>query len=473
LRRTMHVAVREFLATVMTKGFILGVLMTPVLLLVVVGGMMLLRSQGGPRAAGSVAVIDRSGLVAPEVLRRFGGEATEAQRRRDAEELERASGEAARRIGLDEEQAALAKNAAARAAADHARGADLSVEVLPPQADPEEEKQRLAPPAQRGEGGRPRLAVAVFPEALLRPGAGGDYPGFELFMAPKVDFEIEGQITRRLSEAVVDARLGHDERVRAGGLTPGDVRRLLAHPEVKARAVTAAGEKETSELASFVIPMGFMLLLLISVMTAGQYLLTTTIEEKGSRVMEVLLSAISPLQLMVGKVLGQMAVGLVILVVYSGLAIAALLGFSMKHLVDPMHVVYLITFFLIAFFLVASFMAGIGSAVTELREAQTLMAPVMAIMIVPWLLWMPIQRAPNSVLATTLSFVPGLNPFVMVIRIAGSEPIPAWQIPVSILVGVLTAAASAWAAAKIFRVGVLMYGKPPDFRTLARWIRMA
>jgi ABC-2 type transport system permease protein len=89
------------------------------------------------------------------------------------------------------------------------------------------------------------------------------------------------------------------------------------------------------------------------------------------------------------------------------------------------------------------------------------------------MLWMPILRNPNSTFAQVCSFVPLINPFVMVLRVSGSETIPFWQIPASILVGMLTVVVLAWASAKIFRIGVLMYGKPPNLATLIRWVRMA
>src|SRR4030095_16152661 len=107
------------------------------------------------------------------------------------------------------------------------------------------------------------------------------------------------------------------------------------------------------------IPGAFLFLLWISVFTAGQYLLTSTIEEKSSRVMEVLLSAVSPMQLLVGKIVGQMAVGLTILLLYSSVGIVSLIVFSMKHLIDPLNLVYLILFFFIAFFFIATLMASI------------------------------------------------------------------------------------------------------------------
>jgi ABC-2 type transport system permease protein len=221
------------------------------------------------------------------------------------------------------------------------------------------------------------------------------------------------------------------------------------------------------------MPGAFMMLLWISVFFGGQSLLTTTVEEKSSRVMEVLLSAVSPLQLMTGKILGQMFAALTIMVLYAGSGLGALFVFKQDHLLDPLALVYLVVFFVIAFFIIASIMAAVGSAVNDMREAQALMGPIMSVLVIPMILWMPISRNPNSTFAQVCSFVPPINPFIMVVRLAGSEKVPAWQVPVSILVGVLTMLFCAWAAAKVFRVGVLMYGKPPNLRTLIKWVRMA
>jgi ABC-2 type transport system permease protein len=221
------------------------------------------------------------------------------------------------------------------------------------------------------------------------------------------------------------------------------------------------------------VPGAFMFLLWMSVFVAGQYLLTSTIEEKSSRVMEVLLSATSPLELMVGKIIGKGAVGLLVLVLYAGAGILALIAATMLDLIAWQNVVFLLVYFVIAYFIVASLMAAIGAAVTELAEAQALMTPINLVLMIPMLLWLPIMRNPNGTFAQVCSFVPLINPFVMVLRISGPEQIPGWQIAASIFIGVLTVVALVWASAKIFRVGVLMYGKPPNFSTLLRWVRMA
>ena len=101
-----------------------------------------------------------------------------------------------------------------------------------------------------------------------------------------------------------------------------------------------------------------MILLLMSVLTSGQYLLTSTVEEKSNRVVEVLLSAVSAMELMTGKILGQMAVGLLVLALYAGLGIVALVSFAMLGLLDPMLIVFLLIFYVLAYFTIGSLHGG-------------------------------------------------------------------------------------------------------------------
>lgn len=503
MSKTLIVAVREFASTVLTKGFLLGIIMMPVMIFIAIIGISVMMKNAGPRVEGTVAIIDRTGRVAARVAEKFTPEALEKEKAQTAARAAAAAEDLAAGAPLPPAQKQMATGMVAdvtRAALDKTRG--ISIQALPPDADVEKEKAGLATVDIHARAGnaaaeRPRVMLVVIPPGAVMPdpsaesaAPGGATPGagattdrpaprspyarYEVFTAPKLDFEIRQRVQRKVEESIVDARIESDPRLAGSGLSPAVLRGILDSPQSEVINVTRSGEKKgkIGEL-QMLIPMGFILLLFMAVMVSGQSLLTTTIEEKSSRVMEVLLSAVSPMQLMVGKIIGQMGVGLLILLLYAGMGVAGLIAMSLGDLIDLSKVVYLIVFFIIAYFTIASMMAAIGSAVSELREAQTLMTPVMMLMIIPWILWLPISRAPNSVMAQVLSFVPGANPFVMVIRLCGSEPVPAWQIPVSILVGAATAAACAWAAAKIFRIGVLMYGKPPDFRTLLKWVRMA
>ena len=236
--------------------------------------------------------------------------------------------------------------------------------------------------------------------------------------------------------------------------------------------VTANAERTTVGAFNVMLPLAFMFLLFMGIMGGGQGLLTSTIEEKSSRVMEVLLSAVSPMQLMAGKLIGYMSVSLVGMSFYVIAGLLALTSFSLFGLIDPSLIGYLFIFFVIAYFVIGSIMMAIGSAVSEMREAQSLMMPVTIVMILPWLLWLPISRDPNSTLSVVASFIPPINSFGMLLRMASSEPPPLWQVWASIGVGVLSVYLALWMAARIFRIGLLLTGKPPNLGTLLRWVRM-
>lgn len=145
----------------------------------------------------------------------------------------------------------------------------------------------------------------------------------------------------------------------------------------------------------------------------------------------------------------------------------------MGDLISPLTVILIFIFFLLAYFMFASLMAAIGSAVNDLREAQSLMTPVMLLMMMPYIFFMPVIRAPNSMFSTIVSFIPPISPFIMIMRVASNDPPPNWQIALAILLNMIAVVLFLWIAAKVFRVGLLMFGKPPNFRTLFKWIRMA
>ncbi len=478
MRKTLHVAMREFSSTVLTKGFILGVLLVPVIMAIVGGAMALTSKLKGPTLVGEVAVIDRTGAVADGVTKEFGEEGAKRERDRMAAAAGESAEQAAELMGMEKDQVKQIKGMSQATAASAAPPPELSVVVLDKttNAEPIKDALKTVDISEKDESGAPRrqrVAVAIIGPDALTPGEDGKYAGFELYTAQRIDFQIQERIGRLIGRAIVDARLAADQRIGAAGMTAEQVREIVREPKPTIQTMTAKGERKSNELASIFVPLGFMMLLLMAAMVGGQYLLTTVVEEKSSRVMEVLLSAVSPLELMIGKIVGQMFVGMLILVLYSGLSIGFLVYLGQGHLLQPLNMVYIVIFFFIAFFIMASLFAAVGSAVNELREAQTLQMPISLLLILPYAFWLPVSRAPNSTLSVVLSFVPVINPFIMVIRLGGSEPIPAWQPPLGVLVGLVTVAFCAWAAAKIFRIGVLMYGKPPNFKTLVQWVRMA
>lgn len=463
MRRVFWVAWREFAATALTKSFLLGIFLPPIFMAIAMLALPMLMNQKAPKVTGHVAVIDQSGVVAGRLEKFFSAE--EVRKRRE-ERFAKVKAMTPVVPGMDGQIAQAEKMAN-----DFMPEPDLKIVRLDPGASVDDEKKPIL--AAEGKekdagGGNPRLGLVVVPMGAVKPEkAGVEYGGFRMFVTPRLDIEVQNEIESQVQRAVVDAR------IEAKNYSVDEIRAMVKRPDVTTKSVTASGDTTSSEVAKILLPGAFMFLMFMSVMLCGQGLLSSTIEEKSTRVMELLLSAVTPMQLMMGKILGQMAVGLLVMAIYAGTGVSALAFFAMMAQIDLMNLVWLLVFFVIAFGMIASLFAAVGSAVNDIREAQTLQTPVMILLVIPMMLWMPIMRNPNSVFAQVVSFVPPIGPFVMVLRLAGSEKIPSWQLPVSIVVGVVSVVVFMWAAAKIFRVGVLMYGKPPNFLTLLKWIRMA
>jgi len=219
-----------------------------------------------------------------------------------------------------------------------------------------------------------------------------------------------------------------------------------------------------------VIPLLGLTLTWLGVFISAQYLLQNTMEERSSKVMEVLLSAVSPMHLMSGKIIGLGLVGFVLTGVYGGTIGVGLMFAAMSDLIRWSSLFLFCLYYLMAYLVMGSMFAAIGSAVTELREAQSLMTPGVLLMTVPFLLIVPMMSEPNGSMAVWMSYVPLLTPFVMSFRVLSTDPVPWLQVITTLIWGYMWAVACVWASAKVFRVGVLMQGKAPTITELARWV---
>lgn len=467
MSRVLQVAKREFVSTALTKGFIFGAFVVPALFaaLIPVIVVLMLRTTAPP-IVGEIAVLDRTGQIAGDFETRF--YETLEQRKADEQEMMDQASEMASKFGGPgaANSGEMAESVTKNLLAD----INVTVRTLPLDADVEATKAPLTDGAAKDDPGR-LLAVAVIDENAVVKSAGEDgterFGGYTLFVRPKTDDRTADAIRGTLRESIKDHR--YDEY----GFDRSEISALNT-VNAQTKEITASGEERGStEDLQQILPVVFMILMVMSIMVGGGYLLTTTVEEKSSRVVELLLSATSPMQLMTGKILGQMAVGLSMMVIYSGVGIGALFTFALQDMIDPMSIVYMLIFFVMGYFMLASLMAAIGSAVNDMREAQSLQTPVILTIMIPYFLWMPISRDPNSTLATVLSFIPPMNPFIMMMRVVSSDPPPTWEIMLSIAVMGLGVLICLKIAAKVFRVGLLMYGKPPNLRTLIKWVRMA
>jgi ABC-2 type transport system permease protein len=462
MKKILRVAEREFVATAGTRAFIFAILVTPAIIGLIIFAMPRLMNEAPPKIDGQVAIIDVTGQVSQGVQDYLKPEQIAHRRQEEFERMQK-SMPAMLRSGSGSPRTQRAVDDAFKKALGEVP--TLTVTVLGQGTDLESAKAPLkVKPADAKAGDRVALIV-VHPNAIAPASGSTTLGAYDLYVRGKLDDRIVDELKDSVRESII-AR-----RIEQSGLDRARIDSLTNVESVDATAVMADGEGANNEILNMLLPAAFMGLLLMSVMMSGQYLLTTTVEEKSNRVVEVLLSAVSPMELMAGKVLGQLGVGFLVLSLYLGLGLAGLFSFAMLGLVDPKLIIFLFIFFVLAYATFGAFMAAIGSAVNEMREAQAFMTPVMLVIMIPWMLWMPISRDPNSVFATVLSFIPPVGNFVMMLRMASTTPPPLWQPIVAIGVGAVGAVVSMWLAGKIFRIGLLMYGKPPNFATLVRWAR--
>ena len=421
-RRVRVIAWRDFRYTVLTKGFLIGAIILPGIMFAAIPLLPLLIDSKTPPLTGRVAVIDPSNSIA---------KALEITLPKTPEET----------IDLEE-------GATNTSTTDVA----LTVESVP---DP-----------SRAEDLRLQLRDSSL-QALIIISSNADGPSTELLIPSEASPRHTTILEKSLREAVTRVRVSkaNEDYER--------ITKLLARPKIDTRRVSPDGS-ESNENAQLrmLVPAGFMFLLWMAVITSGNYLLTSTIEEKSSRVMEVLLSAVSPIELLCGKLVGQAGVAGVMLLMYGGVGLAGLGAVAMLDVVPLPHLLWLVVWFPLAYFTVAAIMVSLGSAVSDLREAQSLIGPAMILLTLPLILWFPIVENPNGTLATVCSFIPPAAPFVMILRLTGAnEPVPLVQALLAMFVSAATVVAILWAGARVFRVGVLMQGKPPSPMELLRWIK--
>lgn len=231
-------------------------------------------------------------------------------------------------------------------------------------------------------------------------------------------------------------------------------------------------QDDAREMVSIMLPLALAMLLSTAIVTGGQYLLQGVSEEKESRILESLLCTVSTDDLMVGKMLGLGTSGLLLVTVWTlvgaffGSPILALAEFP----VSPMLLVFAVVYFLLGYLFYASIMTGIGALTNNMREAQQFAFMFTFANFVPFITMWATLSQPNGPLAVGLSLFPMTASSQMMMRMSTGATIPAWEIALSLaLLG-----GAAWLAlaisSRIFRLGLLMYGKTPNLPEIMRWV---
>ncbi|HTM29631.1 MAG TPA: ABC transporter permease [Rhodanobacter sp.] len=436
MKKIFAVVRREFVERVRTRAFLISTLLLPVVMVAV---FLLPILMSGTSRTSRVAIVDTSSAaVGPQVAAMLGAE--KLGTRPDAE-------------------------------------ARYSVQVFPASAE------RLAAVrdelvAKTGFGRKHQAdqwnGVLVLTDATLASGKlvyyGGNVGGLEAM----------GKLQRTLSQALATWRLGKsgiDQQLVKQATAPADLQ------TVKVEDGKLAGQ---SGEQSFVLAYAMGFILYMAVLIYGQQTMTSVVEEKNSRIMEVLASSLTPFQMLLGKVLGVGAAGLAQMAIWGGSAallssqrgpLGALFGMNaatLQSLPIPsmsggVLVVFLL-YFLLGFLLYGALYAAIGAMCNSIQETQQYALFVTMFILVGFFAMFSVIRDPNSTLGMAMSLVPFFAPFVMPVRWSMTT-VPPLELAASLGLMVVGLLACTWLAGRIYRTGILMYGKKPSWREVWRWIR--
>lgn len=431
------VAVTEYLNTVRTKAFILGVLALPVLICLS-GALQYFGQKNKDIRDRRFAVVDRSGALAPLI-------AAKAAERNEKFIMQ--------------------------------RGPDGSTMQRSP---------KFLPELLDATGASGTNAEVILSERVRRQ----DLAGFVVIgtNALAADGGAEGDLawfTESQSYNELPDWLEHTineelRRVRfeQAGVDQALVRKLTRNVPVKRLGLSkmdaATGEvvkaKEANRFATFGVPACCLFLLYMMVMSAVPALLNTVLEEKMQKISEVLLSAVTPFQLMMGKLVGATMVSFTLSALYLCGVGGLLWKAGVLNLVPPTLVLWFVFFQLLSLLMFGSISLAIGAACSEIRDAQNFMFPLMMMVMLPFFVFMPIMQSPGSSFARWFSLFPPATPSLMLLRIAIPPGPPWWEIALGVVLTTLCTFACVWAGAKIFRIGILAQGQAPNFGKLFGWI---
>ncbi len=245
------------------------------------------------------------------------------------------------------------------------------------------------------------------------------------------------------------------------------------------RKATNDPRDQASGISSFFMSIALAMFIYFTLIFYGVHILRGVLEEKSTRIVEIIVSSVRPFELMMGKILGIGAVGLTQIAIWATFAIVlsapqvgALLSVAPEAMprISTSALVFFPVYFVLGYFLYATIYAGIGSMFNSDEDAQQMVSFATMLLIIPMMLLMPVIKNPNGGLATGLSLFPFFTPILMYLRITIQTP-PAWQIALSIGIMLVTILIMIWLVSKIYRIGILMYGKKPTIPEIVRWLR--
>ena len=434
MRKTVKVALREYKATVRTKGFIIGLVLAPVLMGGSAIGMALFKDRVDTRDK-KVAVIDRSGLLTEVLV-----------------------------------QAATARNV--QAVFDEESGEKVrptyTIEVVEPSSTAREAQLLRLSNRVRSDD---LHAVLEIGEGVLHPRENRESAGISYYAESSALDEVRQWVGRPINDELrrlrfVDAGIDPAAIPDAfDWIYPQSMGLVSADPETG----EISDAERSTELQALIIPIVPVLLMFLMILMGASPLLQAVTDEKSQRIAEVMLGSVKPFEFMMGKLLGGVAVSVTVATVYigGGILFARQLNFGeyIPYQVLPWMVVYMVA----AVFMFGALGAALGSACNDATEAQSMALPSMLPVMIPMFVMMPVLMNPESTFATGLSLFPLFTPVLMLLRQGTPGGVALWQPWVGLVGVILTAIFFVWAGGRIFRVGILMQGTPPKLGNIVRW----
>ena len=438
MKKFLAVVKREYVQRVRTKFFVIATVLFPLLTLgfTVLPALMFGMKTGGPMR---LAIVDQTGKMYERV-------ATEINR--DEAPASSASTAPASPFGAKDQSRQAARMVKASYILERVDINGRSTEEVRAGLNVRVSNRELD-------------GYLILPPDLLTDGQA------EFHARNTADLITKEQLQRAISQAV------RSERLVENGI---DEKRLdqFSQP-VHFKATSASGEESEGE-AGFFLVSGVGMLIYMSVLLYGQVVLGAVIEEKETRIAEILFSSMRSFPLMIGKLIGVWLVALTQLCIWA-LTFLVLSAWSAGSsfpipAVPRAWFAYFAIFFLMGFFIYATVYALVGSMVTTTQEGGQFAMPVVFLLVTALLVSFNIIRSPNSSLAFWASMFPFFSPITMLVRIVTETP-PLWQILLSLGIGFATATGLIWLASRIYRVGMLMYGKKATIPEVIRWVRQS
>ena len=297
------------------------------------------------------------------------------------------------------------------------------------------------------------------------------------YYAKSIDFELKDRIQHTVSQIIIN------KRIQLSNLNTDVVKSLTQRTYLKSFKITSSGKEEEEIGISYAMSFIMMMFLYMALIIYGMFVMRSVYEEKTSRVSELLISSCTPFQLMAGKVLGVGAVGLTqysiwtiiagLLTLYSTKLIQIFAGGASNLPIPTIPIsvlLYFIIFFILGYLLYATLYATFGAMVTNDQDSQQFQLPITMLIFGAFFLSFYVIRNPNSQLSVIISMIPFFAPLSMFTRISTLMP-PFHEILFAIVILIATILLLIYIGGKIFRIGILMYGKRPTVPEILKWVK--